>query len=404
MKKSLSLAAIAAAMLSVASCSNSAISEMKKATSGFDLTYIPVHGKTNRGLYISRYQNPDEEMIFEYSSYDIPRTFTLFHEGYACVGFEKMKAIINLEGETVVDLTDFHFEHNSGFYGCVSENRFIAQRTGAGTFVCFDMKGNEVFETEGYIRSQLRDGYALYSLSESAEKFGVINAKGEVVYEAGQDEYINITAMIMQYPESYAHPTWYPVFNDDGFAYILDVATGKHYLEDISIDYYWGDRWFGIPLVDCNDRIIVHYDRKIGLVDMEGNTIIEPQYYHLVNDGEWYSFRDEHGKFGWLDKNGEIVIDPQFEGLRGYDHAYFGTSDWAHVDYNTFINRKGEVVLETEYTIESGFIGDRCLVDVGREGYAWMDREGNLIGSPMVIYQPARDAIRHLARGMAVQY
>ena len=210
--------------------------------------------------------------------------------------------------------------------------------------------------------------------------------------------------MIMQYPESYAHPTWYPVFNDDGFAYILDVATGKHYLEDISIDYYWGGAWFGIPLVDCNDRIKVHSDRKLGLVDMEGNTIIEPQYYHLVNDGEWYSFKDENGKFGWLDKNGEIVIEPQFEGFSIRDIVYFGTSDWAPVDYHTFINRKGEVVLETEYIIESGFIGDRCMVDLGRERYAWMDREGNLIGSPMFIHEPARDHIRRLARGMAVQY
>lgn len=400
MKKFLSLAAIAAAMLSAVSCSNSAMSKMKKATSGFDLNYVPVSGETKKGLRISGYQNPDEEMIFEYSGYDRPGTLSLFHEGYACVGFEKMKAIINLEGETVVDLTDFHYFSSSLIRGCVSENRFIAQRTGAGTFVCFDMEGNEIFESEGYIRSQLRDGYALYSISDwnSDKKLGVINAKGEVVYEAGQDEYISFDNFSMQYPESYAHPTWYPVYNDGDFAYILDVATGKHYLEDIANDF----NWYFYPMVDCNDRIKVVSDRKFGLIDMEGNTIIEPQYYHLENDGEWYSFTDEDGKYGWLDKNGEIVIEPQFEGYR--DIVYFGTSDWAPVDPHTFINRKGEVVLESEYVIESGFIGDRCLVDRGREGYVWMDREGNLIGSPMLIFEPARDAIRRLARGMAIQY
>lgn len=402
MKKFLSIAAIAAALLSVTSCSNSAMSEMKKATSGFDLNYIPVSGETKRGLRISGYQNPDGEMIFEYSGYDRPRLLSLFHEGYACVGFENMKAIINLEGETVVDLTDFYYSHFSYYYGCVSENRFIAQRSGAGSFVCFDMDGNEIFETEGYIRSQLRAGYALYSLSDmnSDKKLGVINAKGEVVYEAGQDEYIHFDNSFMQYPESYAHPTWYPVYNDGDFAYILDVATGKHYLEDIANDF----NWYFYPIVDCNDRIKVVSDRKLGLIDMEGNTIIEPQYNHLENDGEWYSFVDENGEYGWLDKNGEIVIEPQFEGYSIRDIVYFGTSDWAPVDPHTFINRKGEVVLESDYVIESGFIGDRCLVDLGREGYAWMDRKGNLIGSPMFIYEPARDAIRHLARGMAVQY
>lgn len=402
MKKFLSLAAIAAAMLSAVSCSNSALSEMKKATSGFDLNYIPVSGETKRGLRISGYQNTDGEMIFEYSGYDRHGNLSLFHEGYACVGFEKMKAIINLEGETVVDLTDFHYQNSTGIRGGVSENRYIAQRTGAGTFVCFDMEGNEIFESEGYIRSQLRAGYALYSLSDwnSDKKLGVINAKGETVYEAGHDEYISFDNFFMQYPESYAHPTWYPVYNDGDFVYILDVATGKHYLEDIANDF----NWYFYPMVDCNDRIKVVSDRKLGLIDMEGNTIIDPQYSRLVNDGEWYSFTDEDGKYGWLDKNGEIMIEPQFEGFRIRDIVYFGTSDWAPVDPHTFINRKGEVVLESDYVIESGFIGDRCLVDLGREGYAWMDREGNLIGSPMFIFDPARDSIRRLARGMAVQY
>lgn len=397
----MTIAAVAAAMFSVASCSDSGSTFMKKATSGFDLNLPPAAWNVG-GYYGVAYQTPDGENIFEVdqrtSDYGYHPHLGLFHDGHAVVSFEKMLAVINTDGEIVVDLSDYYICDWSDCF--VSENRIMAQRRGTGSFACFDMDGNEIFEMEGYMKSQLRAGYALYADKEYGEKYGVINAKGEVVFEAGQDEYINKHyIMVMSWPESYSHPTWFPVYNDEGFAYILDVATGKHYLEDIATDY----SWYLCPMVDCNDRIIVCSDRKLGLIDLEGNTIIEPQYYHLRNDGEWYSYTED-GHYGWLDKDGKVMIEAQYEGYSIRDFCYFGTSDWAPVDPHTFINRKGEMVLESDYVLETGFIGDRCIVDLGREGYAWMDREGNLVGS--LPYMPERTCsdIRRLATGKAIQY
>ena len=156
--------------------------------------------------------------------------------------------------------------------------------------------------------------------------------------------------------------------------------------------------------MDCNDRLVVIDDDKYGMMDLDGNFIIEPQYDYLRNDGEWYVYGLD-GVYGWLDKNGKVVIEAQYSTSSDFKRSDLGfaMSDLSRIDKNTFINRKNEVALETEYNIESNFIGDRCLVDLGSEGYSWMNRNGELVGESMFIGDKHED-INRISMGYAIQY
>lgn len=400
MKNNIYIALAAAGLLAVQSCSDSGADSLKNATSGFDFNLVPATWEA-RGHRISAYVSSDGETILENDgmapgSYGVARQLGLFHDGYAVAGFERSAVIINTEGEPVVDLSGFELRRLG--LPAVSEGCFLANRADAGAFVCFDMEGTEVFEAEGNVRSQLRNGYALYSDSKYGDKLGVVNAAGDVVLEAGGEEYIpGSYSDYMSSPASYAHPTWFPLTDGRQTLCILDIATGKRYLEGM-LDSS------PLPAVDCNDRVVIRSDRKYGLMDLQGNTVVEPQYDYIRNDGEWYVF-EQDGLYGWIDKNGGTVIEAQFKTNISPDMLGFAGGDLSLVDSKIFINRKGEPVLESEYTVKSNFVDGRCLVEMGgREGYAWMNRDGEIVSDSFHTTPLAVASIGRISMGQALQY
>lgn len=415
MKNKLYKTAAITLLLFASGCSSSGIETMSEAVKGFDLSIMPVSfTRGNRGNDFSAYQKLDGELIFEIShteamrSKDWFRYLNLFHEGYATAVYDNKISIFNTEGEVVADLEGCAlagYNLNGQYF---SEGLLLLKN--GKSISCFTPQGEEKFQIEGNTYSQFRAGYALYSSEQRSDKLGIIDTNGEVLYESQQDEYIpEWYAWVMSRPESYAHPTWFPLYSDGKPVCIIDIATGKRYLEgaldglvNSSISIFNSD--ISIPAVDCNDRLVVIDDDKYGLMDLDGNFIIEPQYDYLRNDGEWYVYGLD-GVYGWLDKNGKVVIEAQYSTSSDFKRSDLGfaMSDLSRIDKNTFINRKNEVALETEYNIESNFIGDRCLVDLGSEGYSWMNRNGELVGESMFIGDKHED-INRISMGYAIQY
>lgn len=388
----------------VSGCGDSDIS-MKNITDGFDFDILPVYYGNRHDAYAG-YMNSDGELVIELGNNDPSFNNGLFQNGLAYVCQRNLTGFINKDGELIVDLTGYNSRRSGKYF---SEGLYLTNRETGGTITAFNTQGEIEWEAEGYIRTQLRGGYALFSYQKYADECGVINSKGEVVFEPvtkrdnGNRAFVfcgDITSIWFDSPASYAHPSYFPIYNGREVSYFLDVSTGKHILEEM------------IPsndlvniAVDANDRVVLRYDEKYGMIDLDGNWIVAPQYKDLIYDGKWYAFQED-GLWGWMNKDGEVVIPAEF---KSSNTPLFGPSDWCLIKDRTFIDRKGNIVLECDYDVETNFIGDRCLVKIreNRDGcvYQWMSRNGELIGEE---YRYGKGFsvldMSLLSRGYGIQY
>lgn len=377
MKHTASYIALAAAMLLTA-CGGSETTRIASRMSGFGFINLP----EDNGRYMFR---------------------GLYHDGLAyCQDKDYNQGFINTDGEMVVDLDGYRPETMFSFF---SEDLLLAQKAAVKfgdishpTITAFDKNGDIVFEVEAKLRTQMRGGYALCDIDDD-NRLDVIDSKGEVVFESTKELYIGKTAsFFFTTPASCARPSCFPAFSE-GELLFVDVATGEHILEGLvpdDIDTY-GLQDYSI---DSNDRVVLKTRDGYGLLRLDGTWAVEPQYDLLINDGEWYVFRQD-GLVGWLDKDGNVTIEPQFD-VRA-DEVAFGGSDYCCIDSHTIIDRKGDVVLETGHEILTGMIFDRCIVRVGSI-CEWMKPDGTLVGIPLYLSSETINALNRISRGQAIQY
>lgn len=146
--------------------------------------------------------------------------------------------------------------------------------------------------------------------------------------------------------------------------------------------------------VDINRCMIVRSD-KYGLIDIDGNELIEPQFSDMETDGEWYKVSVD-GLIGWCDKNGNYTIEPQFKTIAGNNSAdRFLWDKWAYIpSEHCYIDRKGNVVLEIPgYIPILPYINDKVLVRLDdskwTETHVWLDREGNEVSERFRLQEPS---------------
>lgn len=380
--------------LMLGGCGSSPEAGIAKLAKTIDISLVPAEGRSGVESY-RYYVNPEGETVHEYQGNTefgegAYLKLGLLHDGLALVK-GKGAFFIDKEGNVVIDCREMYgdFEKVKHF----SEG--IAFIQGKNSFTAINTKGEELFEVDGYVVSPMLGGYAVYSTcdrhGEEEECLNVINRKGEVVFESSKDEHLmriggNFAGVWGL--RSMAHPSQFPVLDgDDNLLYILDLDNGKHYLENCDVEIPSGY----LKGFDWNNCLVYDVDEKYGLIDSEGKILIEPEYEYMDYDGEWYVFVEDD-KVGWCDKNGKVMIEPQFEYGDRYS-ARFGIDKWAYLhNENCFIDRKGEVVLELEPGLEAltNFIGDRCLTDKG-----WINREGEIVGDRF--YIKSSDAMGELS-------
>lgn len=390
MKKSIILAAVVTVVTLLTGCGNLS----KNPAANFDLDMLPCDYR-NGGTPVRAYVQ-DGEKVLEYEgnpkSYGNPIA-GMFYDGRAYIMVNGFNGFIDKEGNEL-----FEIEGKANRF--MTEGIAIVQR--GDIIAAYDSEGNELWETEGRECSPVRAGYALFKNKQN--EFCIIDSKGEVVFESSSDEYVSWYSTDMWNIASMAHPTYFEIYGKQGFSYILDVKTGEHLLEDCLPEEISNRN--GI-FIDSNNLAVVQTERnhKYGILDLDGTWKVEPEYSRIRNDGEWYMFLDEEsGKWGWMDKDGVIKIEPIAEFPRWWVCPGFGYGDIAYIGEGQFINRKGVIVLETDLAVDSNFIGDRCLIDKGREGYTWMNREGEEICDPFPLDQDAQTVIRRLSNGNSPQY
>jgi len=88
-----------------------------------------------------------------------------------------------------------------------------------------------------------------------------------------------------------------------------------------------------------------------------------------------YILMGPNGKYGFLDKNGKVVVDYQFDKIMPYQQ------DRAKVIINDlygFVDKEGNIVIEVKYESASNFYKGRTKVFKDNQ-VAYLDKDGNLI-------------------------
>lgn len=146
-------------------------------------------------------------------------------------------------------------------------------------------------------------------------------------------------------------------------------------------------RFAGLEIV--NENSIVFYDSeamRYGMLDTNGTILLQPIYdkLHCFNDG-LAAYLGKEGKWGFLDRSGKVVVKPQFTSLAINDKrpslhpfndglAAVGTEKgWG------YINKEGDVVIPFDFVYAGPFKNGEARVNSAEKGWFYIDTSGECV-------------------------
>lgn len=120
-------------------------------------------------------------------------------------------------------------------------------------------------------------------------------------------------------------------------------------------------------------------DMGFGYIDKKGEVVIEPQFIYAARFSEGLAYVDNGGKYGYINTSGEYVIEPKFDDAsdfhNGLARVRVGTGEDKRYGY---INADGEYVIEPQFVYAGDFLGELAPVSVSDPGeVVYIDRGGN---------------------------
>ena len=86
----------------------------------------------------------------------------------------------------------------------------------------------------------------------------------------------------------------------------------------------------------------------------------------------------ENGKYGYIDKAGKIVIQPQFENTMGFNEGLAATKLGGKYGY---IDTKGNWVIKPQFDFTYMFSNGLAMIEVEKKS-AWIDKTGKIVIQP----------------------
>ena len=257
--------------------------------------------------------------------------------------------LINLRGETVVECEgDFT---SVGEFGANGLSKVMTGRASSDLlsddfrYGWMDMKGKVVIPVEWEDAWDF-DAQGMAAVGKDG-KWGWINEAGEVVLKREWDE---------AYP--FGDRNYAPVRKGDRWS-VID-RTGKIVLGQVDYTFYSAFNRFGLALV------FDEFDNR-GFVDERGNTVIEPKWEVTGKfDDHGHVLVEADGKSGLFDKEGNMLY------LRDGDVLQYDDNDRSllvrHQDSEAegWVDRNGELVIEIAFTdgwrLPNSFLGEAYTV------------------------------------------
>jgi len=284
----------------------------------------------------------------------------------------------------------------------------------------FIFKGGNLFSgsTGGNLFSGSTDGetidYSLIPVSSNGEKWGYIDQKGAYVinpqfdhvdffvdglakvtsggyygengYYDGKTNYINkkgeyVIAANYKDGTAFSGGLAFVVENGGPPTCIDKNGNTKFVLKDAEYVFAFSEglALFIISEVGQNGYIV---GGKYGFVDRNGNIAIQAQFERAMPFCGGFAIILQDGKYGFIDKNGRIVINPQFEKVGNFSEgmaAFYDGRQWG------YINTKGAYAINPQFDYAGPFSQGMALVKQG-EKYGYINKEGRLVINPQFDY------------------
>ncbi|OJJ22017.1 hypothetical protein BKI52_08230 [marine bacterium AO1-C] len=259
--------------------------------------------------------------------------------------------------------------------------------------------GSVVFYTDFDVRGRFNNGRARII---HKEKVCYINTQGQIVirtkYSNGLDFKEGI-AYVWNNDSQYLDTTGkiiaqYSSMGNDGFSEGL-ASVSDHY-ESFYIDKtgkkklkFKDSRIYGNFSDGLAQVTIPGYDHKTGFIDKSGKLVMEIKYSRINDFKEGLAAYYDQGKWGFINKKGEIAIPPTFAYV-GYDGFQNGLCEATHNRRKGYINHQGKFVWQEQVDIPYKKItlsqwkldtleSQKPMYNYKRGGYFNPPRKGNFI-------------------------
>ena len=152
---------------------------------------------------------------------------------------------------------------------------------------------------------------------------------------------------------------------------------------------------------ESNALFSVRINGKVGFIDNSGKIIINPQFDNANEFSEGLAAISVDKKWGFIDKNGKIVINPQFDGVNDFKEGfaticigcdYLYGANRISADNKRFeripvkfgyINKNGKIVITPQFDWAYGFQEGLAQVEIGINGkWGYIDKTGKLVIQP----------------------
>ena len=138
----------------------------------------------------------------------------------------------------------------------------------------------------------------------------------------------------------------------------------------------------GINLFDENGYALAKQGDKYGFINKEGKYVINPQFKILGDFSEGLVYASSDGEeYGFIDKTGKYTINPQF------DEAYSFSEGLAAVKVDEkwgYINKNEEFVISPQFDRAYNFFDNLACV-VSGDKYGYIDMSGNYVINPQFL-------------------
>ena len=160
--------------------------------------------------------------------------------------------------------------------------------------------------------------------------------------------------------------------------------------------------WFSEHFTPDGLCIVRDYKtNKCGFINKKGEYVIKPEFDEVDEFSEGLARVKVDGKYGYIDYNGKMVVEPSFvlakqyfsNGLAG---VYIDTVEWQqwkdgkHLCYAKkvgFIDKTGRYVIKPQYDNAGNFRHGLAWIEIGGK-CGFIDKAGNMVVEPQFDWRP----------------
>lgn len=131
---------------------------------------------------------------------------------------------------------------------------------------------------------------------------------------------------------------------------------------------------------------------KRGYVDKEGKVVIMPQFEKARPFSEGFSAIRLNEKWGFIDKAGKIVVNPQYDEIRDFKQ---GKAAFYRGKQAGYIDTQGKEIITAQFDKAEKFSEEKAAVQIGKS-YGYIDEAGKIVINPQF------DSVANFRNGLAL--